>query len=255
MERLQKILARAGVTARRKAELLMKEGRVTVNGRIVTEMGAKADPVRDRIKVNGKLIHPHGRKVYILLNKPRGVITAASDPRGRTTVLDLVKTKERIFPVGRLDYNTEGLLLLTNDGDVARVVSCAGSPFAKVYEVRVRSAPEPAALERLRAGMRLGDGTQLTGCRIRRLRQGSRTWLEVTLTQGKNRQIRRMFDSIGHPVLRLRRRRIGFLTDQGLPTGGHRPLTDFEVARLHRFVRRVSSKDKGPPQNNACTLA
>ena len=191
--------------------MLIQKGRVSVNGSIITTLGAKADVSRDHIKVDGKRIQPPAQKTYILLNKPKGVITTMSDPRGRTKVSDLIPAKGRLFPVGRLDFNTEGLILLTNDGEFARIVASAGDHFEKVYQVKVHSIPEESTLKSLRVGHRLPDGTRLAPCGIRILHTDRNTWLEVTLTQGKNREIRKMFESIGHPVSKLRRTRIGFL--------------------------------------------
>jgi len=236
-ERLQKIIAAAGLASRRKAELLIQQGRVTVNGQIVTQMGAKADPKRDHIKVDGKLIHESSRKLYVLLNKPRQVISSAEDPQGRTKVTDLVDTTKRIYPVGRLDYNTEGLILLTNDGEFSKIAGAAGRHLPKVYQAKVRSTPDAAALARLREGMRLKTGVLLARCKIVLLKGGANSWYEITLTQGKNRQIRQMFEEIGHPVLKLRRVRIGFLTDKGLAVGQYRHLTPREVERVLRCQR------------------
>ncbi len=231
-ERLQKIIAAAGVASRRKAEVLIQEGRVTVNGQIVTQLGAKADPNRDHIKVDGKLIREVSRKLYVLLNKPRQVICSVADPQGRVKVTDLIKTGAKIYPVGRLDYSTEGLILLTNDGEFAKIVSSAGTHMPKVYQAKVRSKPEDSDLDRLRAGIRLRTGVRLARCKIVPMKESSNSWYEITLTQGKNRQIREMFESIGHPVLKLRRIRIGFLTDKGLPVGKYRNLTPREVERI-----------------------
>ncbi len=233
-ERLQKIIAAAGIASRRKAELLIKEGRVSVNGQVVTTLGAKADLSCDHIKVDGKLIHAPARKAYVLLNKPKGVVSTVADPAGRPKVTDLVKAKGKLYPVGRLDFNTEGLILLTNDGEFARIISSAGGAFPKVYVVKVRGVPGEPDLDRLRAGVRLKDGTQLAPCRIRLMREGNNSWLEVTLMQGKNREIRKMFDAIEHPVAKLRRTRIGFFTAEGLPVGYSRSLTPREVARVLR---------------------
>jgi len=233
-ERLQKIIAAAGIASRRKAEFLIKEGRVSVNGQVVTTLGAKADLSRDHIKVDGKLIHAATRKAYVLLNKPKGVVSTVSDPAGRPKVTDLVRAKGKIYPVGRLDLNTEGLILLTNDGEFARIISSAGDAFPKVYVVKVRGVPGEPDLDRLRAGLRLKDGTRLAPCRIRLTREGNNSWLEVTLTQGKNREIRKMFDTIEHPVAKLRRTRIGFFTSEGLPVGYSRNLTPREVERVFR---------------------
>lgn len=232
-ERLQKIIAGAGIASRRSAELLIQEGRVTVNGHLVTQLGAKANPERDHIKVDGKLIREVRQKIYILLNKPRQVISSVSDPEGRVKVTDLIDTSKRIYPVGRLDYNTEGLILLTNDGAFAKIAASAGEHMPKVYHVKLRSRPEEPELTRLRKGIRLKTGVQLAPCRIVPLREG--IWFEVTLTQGKNRQIRDMFEAIGRPVQKLRRVRIGFLTNQGLSVGAYRSLTPYEVERILRL--------------------
>jgi 23S rRNA pseudouridine2605 synthase len=231
-ERLQKIIAAAGLTSRRKAELLIQQGRVTVNGQIVAHLGAKADLRRDYIKVDGKLIHKSSQKFYILLNKPRQVVSTVADPQGRMKVTDLVGTNKKIYPVGRLDYNTEGLILLTNDGEFSKIVTTAGKHLPKVYEVKVRSVPTALELARLREGLRLKSRVQLARCKIEPIKEANNGWYEVTLYQGKNRQIREMFEAIGHPVLKLRRTRIGFLTDHGLGIGQYRSLTAREVERV-----------------------
>jgi 23S rRNA pseudouridine2605 synthase len=252
-ERLQKIIAAAGVTSRRKAELLIQEGRVTVNGQIVTQLGAKADVGRDSIKVDGKRIHAILQKIYILLNKPRQVISSVADPQGRTKVIDLIPEKKKIYPVGRLDYNTEGLILLTNDGEFSKIVTAAGKHMPKVYQVKVRSVPSASELVQLREGLRLKTGVQLARCKIEPMKEGANTWYEVTLFQGKNRQIRDMFEAIGHPVLKLRRIRIGFLTDEGMAIGRHRHLTALEVQRILRLrpsqTKEFAERRKGakPP--------
>ncbi len=244
-ERLQKLIAAAGLASRRRAEDLIRRGRVTVNGAVVTEMGTKADPESDHIKVDGKLLQPPAGRVYLLLNKPRGVICTVSDPRGRTSVVDLVRSGGKLFPVGRLDYNTEGLILLTNDGDFAKTVAEAGDRFPKVYHVKVRATPDEQVLSLLREGARLRDGTILAPCFIRLLKAGNNSWFEVTLTQGRNRQIRKMFGEFGHPVSKLRRVRIGFLTDEGLPVGASRPLSPVEVSRILRSGPGASPKPRG----------
>jgi pseudouridine synthase len=236
-ERLQKIIAAAGIASRRKAELLIREGRVSVNGRVIATLGAKADIHQDHIKVDGKLIRPPARKTYVLLNKPKGVISTVADTQLRTKVTDLVKVKQNVFPVGRLDCNTEGLILLTNDGEFARIIAAAGTAFPKVYQVKVRGIPDESTLRRLRAGCRLQDGTQLAPCHIRVLREETHAWLEVTLTQGKNREIRKMFEAVDHPVSKLRRTRIGFFTDRDLRVGCSRFLTPREVERVLRLGR------------------
>jgi 23S rRNA pseudouridine2605 synthase len=237
-ERLQKIIAAAGLCSRRKAEVLIQEGRVTVNGQIVSTLGAKADVHKDYIKVDGKLIRAPAHKTYVLLNKPKGVMSTASDPGGRIKVTDLVKAKGKLFPVGRLDFNTEGLLLLTNDGEFGKIIATAGDAFPKVYQVKVRGVPDRSALNRLRTGLLLPDATQFAPCKIRVLREEKHAWLEVTLTEGKNREIRKMFEAIEHPVSKLRRTRIGFFTDEGLPVGASRSLTPAEVARVFRMSQK-----------------
>jgi 23S rRNA pseudouridine2605 synthase len=237
-ERLQKIIANAGIASRRKAEALILEGRVTVNGKVITELGTRADPADDHIKVDGKLVRPPRRKVYFLLNKPRQVMSTVSDPAGRPKVVDLVDTREKVYPVGRLDYDSEGLILLTNDGEFARIMSKAGDAFPKVYHVKVRATPETSVLTRLRAGIRLKEGVQLAPCKVVPIKEGNNSWFEVTLTQGKNRQIREMFEAVGHPVMKLRRVRIGFLTADRLAIGQYRPLHDHEVARILRAGSR-----------------
>ena len=244
-ERLQKIISSSGVASRRKAELLIQQGRVTVNGQVVDRLGTRADPAKDSIRVDGKRLPVQNRKIYLLLNKPRQVICSVSDPQGRTLVKDLVKVKGKVYPVGRLDYNTEGLILLTNDGDFSKRVSSAGSHMPKVYRVKVRSKPEERELEKLRKGIRLKNGIQLASCRIVPLGGNRNGWYEVTLTQGINRQIREMFEAIGSTVLKLRRTKIGFLTDKGLPVGNYRSLTPGEVAQVFRLTdkgERASGK-------------
>jgi 23S rRNA pseudouridine2605 synthase len=232
MERLQKILSAAGVTSRRNAETLMLEGRVTVNGQVVRELGTKADSERDHIKVDGRRVGRFPGKVYLLLNKPKGVVSTVSDPQRRPVVTDLVRGAGRIYPVGRLDYNTEGLILLTNDGEFARIVSRAGNDIPRTYHAKVKGTVEETGLERMRSGIRATDGTRFAPAWVRPLRAGNNSWYEVKLTEGKNHEVRRMFDAVGHPVLKLRRVGIGFLTDHGLEVGAYRPLEPHEVKRL-----------------------
>lgn len=246
-ERLQKLIAAAGIASRRHAEQLIAAGAVTVNGKIVTELGTKADPATDHIKVSGKLINPSLQKranVYLLLNKPRGYLSSVTDPEGRPTVLELLPASlGRVYPVGRLDFNTEGLLLLTNDGDFTNFITSARNKVEKVYEAKVKGVPEDQAVERLRRGVVLDDGTRTAPAKIRRLGETeTNAWFEILLHEGKNQQIRRMFDLIGHAVLKLRRSRIGSLRDDELKPGRWRRLSDDEVKLLTRTRQGTKSK-------------
>ncbi len=241
-ERLQKIIAAAGIASRRKAEELITQGRVAVNGQIIRELGSKADPARDYIKVDGKLLRGPERNVYLLLNKPKGYVTTVSDPEGRPTVIELVKhVGERIYPVGRLDYLSEGLLLLTNDGSLANHLMRAASHVPKTYLVKVSGQPAEEDIGKLRRGIRLGSKsgerraapTHTAPAQIRLMREAENPWYEVTLIEGKNRQIRRMFEEIGHHVEKIKRVRYGPLTLDVEP-GQFRALTPREVAMLQR---------------------
>jgi 23S rRNA pseudouridine2605 synthase len=234
-ERLQKIIATAGICSRRHAESLILAGCVSVNGKIVATLGSKADPARDHIKVNGKLLRPGTVKLYLLLNKPKGVVSTAFDPEGRPTVIELVKdVSERVYPVGRLDFNTEGLLLLTNDGEFAQSIMKAGPHCPKTYMVKVRGKLEPELLERLRSGVFL-DGVRTAPAKISLIKEAPNCWYEVVLSEGRNQQIRKMFAYAGHPVEKLRRVRIGFLEDAQLRSGRYRLLTPQEVARFKKL--------------------
>lgn len=238
-ERVQKLLARSGVASRRKAEELIRQGRVTINGE-VAQLGDKADPDRDAVKVDGKRVQPPppGHR-YLLLNKPTGYVSTTADPAGRPTVLDLVPPRLRraLVPVGRLDFDTQGLLLLTDDGEFAHRVSHPRFGCTKTYEVKVKGQPDPSRLDKLRAGIVL-FGRRTSPCRIlpRRVPGGraseGNSWWTVELNEGRSRQIREMFQRIGHPVQRLRRVAIGPLRDPRLPPGACRELTPEEVAKL-----------------------
>lgn len=235
MERLQKIMAQAGVASRRKCEELIVSGRVKVNGVIIQELGYKADATRDEIEVDGKKIARENH-VYFLLNKPTGYITSVTDPQGRKTVLDLMEgIEERIYPVGRLDYDTSGLLLLTNDGEFANRITHPRHELDKVYEATVKGRMEEDALIRLRQGIELEDGMTAPADAVRlRFNEKSKTTLiQLTIHEGRNRQVRRMCEAVGHPVRRLKRVRLAFLTLEGVPEGGYRPLTAEEVTRLY----------------------
>ena len=238
-ERLQKILSSAGVASRRLSEELILQGRVSVNGHTVTELGTKADPAVDEIKVDGRRIKTGQRKRYVLLNKPRGYITTRSDPEGRPTVMDLVTgVKEYIYPVGRLDYDSEGLLLLTNDGELAARLTHPRHEVEKVYEARVKGVPDDRALERLARGVPV-EGRRTAPAKIRASEPfvkggGEQTIVEIAIHEGRQRQVRKMFEAVGHPVVRLKRVRIGPLTDPDIPPGHWRELTPKELAQLRR---------------------
>jgi len=247
-QRLQKLIAAVGIASRRHAEELIAAGKVTVNGKVVTELGSKADPDTDHIKVNGKLINPHLKaraNTYVLLNKPRGYLSSVSDPDRRPLVVELLPGKlGRLHPVGRLDFNTEGLLLLTNDGELTNFITSARNRVEKVYEVKVKGNPPETAIARLRRGITLEDGTRTAPAKITLLHDtDSNSWFEVLLHQGKNQQVRRMFDLIGHSVLKLKRVRIGFLRDDSLKPGAWRLLADSEVRRL---MKPASQKPRSP---------
>jgi len=232
-ERLQKILAHAGIASRRKAEELIEQGHVTVNGVVVSELGSRADPATDTIRVDGKRVKTQSRFVYILLNKPRNIMSTSSDPEGRPTIMEYVAdVKERIYPVGRLDFASEGLLLLSNDGDFTKWMTRAGV-VPKVYHVKLAGNPEEKVLDKLRRGIFL-EGERLAPCDIRPLKSGDNPWYEVTLHQGRNQQIRKMFGVSGHPVEKLRRVRIGFLEDRKLRPGEWRFLTAAEVQQFRQ---------------------
>ena len=270
-ERLQKIIAAAGIASRRKAEELITSGLVSVNGQAVTELGSKADPERDHIRVNGKLLRGAERHVYVLLNKPKGYVTTAHDPEGRPTVMDLLHgIGARVYPVGRLDYGSEGLLLLTNDGDLAFRLMKAASHVPKVYVVKVAGNPDQAGLEKLRSGISIPEGkfgtardhrkekagatrgnrrvqrahrVRTAPAKIRLVRESDNPWYEVTLTEGKNRQIRRMFEEIGHHVEKIKRVRYGPLS-LDVPPGEFRRLSLGEVEKLRLAVRGKKSTER-----------
>ncbi|MDT4966230.1 MAG: rRNA synthase [Acidobacteriota bacterium] len=242
-ERLQKIIASAGIASRRHAEEIIAAGEVTVNGEIITIPGTKADPDRDHIKVRGRLINPilqSREKLYVLLNKPRGYLTSLADPDGRPLVSELIPSNlGRLHPVGRLDFNTEGLLLLTNDGDFTNFITSARNRVAKVYAVKVKGVPPEPAIARLRRGITLADGVRTAGAEIKKLEESdTNSWFEVVLHEGRNQQIRKMFEAIGHSVLKLRRVKIGFLTDERLAPRHWRFLAPIEVSRLTRSGKK-----------------
>lgn len=238
-ERLQKLIAQAGIASRRAAEKLISDGRVTVNGQKTTKLGTKADPKHDHIKVNGKLINPMLEKridVYLLLNKPKAYLSSVSDTENRKLVTDLVPKKfGKLFPVGRLDFNTEGLIILTNDGKFSNFVS-SSHKVAKIYEVKVKGLPNQNAINKLRRGIRLEDGFKTSPSKIRTLPTTEKNaWFEVTLFEGHNQQIRKMFDAVGYSVVKLKRTKIGHLSASGLPTGKLRHLSESEISDFKQF--------------------
>jgi 23S rRNA pseudouridine2605 synthase len=230
-ERLQKILSRAGIASRRGAEKVMSEGRVTVNGTTVRELGSKADAATDDIRVDGVRVRATREPVYLLLNKPKGVVTTRHDPEGRPTVMQLVPPVAGLFPVGRLDLATEGLILLTNDGEFAQKVSHPSYEVARTYEAKVRDIPDTETLARMRRGVRV-DGDVLKVDHVRILEAENNSWIEITLHEGKNHEVRRLMDAVGHPVSKLRRVALGPLGLKGLKPGEFRSLTPMEVRSL-----------------------
>jgi 23S rRNA pseudouridine2605 synthase len=236
-ERLQKILSQAGVASRRAAERLIGEGRVSVNGVTVREMGTKANLAKDDVRVDGVRVKPPDRHVYWLLYKPKGYVTTRRDPQGRPTVMDLVPAMAGLFPVGRLDYNTEGVLLLTNDGALAELVAHPRYEVRRVYEAKVRGIPAPETLARLRRGLMV-DGERLAVDAVRVLEADNNAWLEVALHEGKHHEIKRLLEAVGHPVSKLKRVAIGPLTARGLKPGEWRELQASELRALKAGGKR-----------------
>jgi 23S rRNA pseudouridine2605 synthase len=247
LERLQKIISAAGVTSRRAAEELISEGRVRLNGKVVTELGTKADASKDHIKVDGKLINPRQTPTYIMLNKPAGFVTTMSDPEGRPTVQGLLKgVKTRVYPVGRLDYNTEGLLLLTNDGDFAHLITHPKHEFPKTYLAKVKGVLDDRMIELLEKGMFLQDG-KTAPAKVRKVRkEEANSWVEITIHEGRKRQVRRMFDHVGRSVIRLKRIRTGSLSLGDLPEGKFRHLTPDEAKGLMETALKTDDRELRP---------
>jgi 23S rRNA pseudouridine2605 synthase len=248
-ERLHKIMAAAGIASRRKAEKIIAAGRVTLNGKVVTEQGTRVDPDRDEILVDGKALGKAERPLYFMLHKPKGYVTTVSDPEGRPTVMDLLRgIDRRVYPVGRLDYASEGLLLLTNDGSLAEALTRAASHVPKTYLVKVSGRPGGQAIERLRRGLAipLADGRRVktAPAEVRLVEDASNPWYEVVLIEGRNRQIRRMFEQVGFLVEKIKRVQLGPIK-LDLPPGQFRPLTGSEVERLKSLL---SSRQRLNPQ-------
>jgi 23S rRNA pseudouridine2605 synthase len=236
LERIQKILAKAGIASRREAEKMVIEGRVTVNGRVVNKLGFKVDPLEDHIKVDRRRITSLEPKFFLLLNKPRGYVSTVKDPEGRPTVMDLLKrVRWRVYPVGRLDFDAEGLLLLTNDGNLTYLLSHPRFSIRRTYLVKVAGVPEEKKLTQLKRGVMLEDGKAKV-VSFNLLRQGEKnSWVRVVVTEGRNRLVKRMFSAIGHPVLKLKRVEFGPIHLGNLPIGQFRYLTPEEVEKIRRL--------------------
>jgi len=252
-ERLQKIIARSGLCSRRAAEELIREGMVTVNGRVAT-LGQSADPATDHIKVEGKRLPAFETKRYLLFYKPRGVMTTCEDPEERTTVIDLVReyVKERVFPVGRLDYHSEGLLLLTNDGELAALVAHPRQGVVREYVVKIKGDLSERELERLKAGARI-EGHMIRPRSVRRegrTRKAGNTWWRVQVTEGRTHEVREMFFRVGHPVQRLKRTAIGPIRDPEMGPGDLRELTSDELAALRKVAKpkEDTRRKRRPPR-------
>ena len=256
-ERLQKILSAAGIASRRAAEVLIRDGRVTLNGETVTALGTKADPETDDVRVDGRRVKPSRRRRYILLYKPRGYITTRSDPQHRPTVIDLLAkggVRDYVYPVGRLDYDSEGLLLLTSDGDLAARLTHPRHGVAREYHVRVRGIPDRHALDRLSKGVTI-EGRRTGPARVKlekviEAEGGAHALLSFVIREGRKRQVRSMCEAIGHPVVRLTRVRIGPISDDRIRPGEFRDLSEREVALLRRAAAgsapRITSKSQIP---------
>ena len=235
VERLQKLIAQAGLASRRQAEKWIEEGKVLVNG-YPAKLGDRANLISDQVQVDGQILAPAQEKITVLLNKPRGYVSTLKDPESRRLVTDLIADiPERLFPVGRLDYNTEGLLLLTNDGDLAQQVSHPRHHTEKTYLIKVRGSLSPKMVRRLEQGLVLDDG-KTAPAKVEKVRTvGSNCWFELTIHEGKNRQVRRMCEILGLTVVRLKRIRLDFLDLKDVATGCYRHLSNGEIERLRKF--------------------
>lgn len=250
-KRLQKVLAEMGVASRRKAEEIILEGRVTVNGETAV-IGMKADPLVDAIKLDGKLLSKAEPKVYLMFNKPRLVVTSLHDPEGRPTVKDYLKgVKYRVYPVGRLDFDSEGLLILTNDGEFAHQVLHPSRKVPKTYLVKAKGVLADEEIERLRKGIRLDDGLTAPA-RVRKMRRlKENSWIEMTIHEGRKRQIRRMLEKVGHPVIRLRRTRINGIELGELGPGQFRHLSSDEVKQIQYWTEGATAPRVSAPRGRA----
>lgn len=237
MERLQKIIALSGVASRRKAEELIKEGKVTLNGKVVTNLGEKAS-FNDDITVNGEKIS-YEEKEYILLYKPRGVVTTTNDEKGRKTVLDLINTKNRLYPVGRLDYDTSGLLIITNDGELTNLLTHPKNKVEKVYLAKIKGIINKENLSKLCKGVIIdGKKTSKAKARIKKIdKKNNFSLVELTIYEGRNHQVKKMFSSIGFEVLKLKREKVSFLDLRGLSSGEYRKLNIKEVKKLYNEIK------------------
>ncbi len=249
--RLQKLIAGTGLASRRKAEDMIVAGRVVVNGKTVTELGTKVDPERDHVKVDGKHLSAAQPFVYLMLNKPKNVVSTLDDPGGRTTVKDYLRgVSVRVFPVGRLDFDSEGLMLLTNNGELAQAMLHPRYHVPKTYLIKVKGVLPDEDIERLEQGVRLEDG--MTGpAQVKKVRKvEANSWLEITIREGRKHQVKRMLEAVGHPVIKLLRIRMGTLSLGDLQPGEFRFLTDREANALRRLVEeRVASAEASPPAN------
>ncbi|SEB65674.1 pseudouridine synthase [Paenibacillus sp. GP183] len=246
-ERLQKVLAEAGIASRRKCEEIITAGRVQINGEVVKTLGVKVDPELDEIQVDGRYINQQ-TKIYVLLNKPKGVITSSADPGGRKVVTDFLPgIKERVYPVGRLDYDTEGLLLLTNDGEFAHLLTHPKHHVPRTYQATVKGVPHGTILDKLRNGIQLEDGmTSPAEVEYADVNpQKNESIIQITIYEGRNRQVRRMFEAVSFPVTRLRRIKFGPLFLQGVPRGKYRHLTPAEVKELKEEALSTHNIQKG----------
>ncbi|MGE3976771.1 MAG: pseudouridine synthase [Nitrospira sp.] len=245
--RLQKLIASTGLSSRRKAEMLIVSGRVSVNGKVVTELGTKVDPARDHVKVDGKHLTSAQPFVYLMLNKPKNVMSTLDDPGGRTTVKDFLRgVYVRVFPVGRLDFDSEGLMLLTNNGELAQALLHPRYHVPKTYLIKVKGALNNEEIARLERGVRLDDG-MTSPAHVKKVRKvEANSWLEITIREGRKHQVKRMLDAVGHPVLRLLRIRMGPLSLGNLEPGEFRFLTDREANALRELVdERMASVERG----------